>query len=143
MFFSIVSTDSEKVEIQLKPFLISEVLLEIKSGLERGRYNIDCFLDLSKAFDCVSRSELIAKKISTGIFALRNLSRKLPIETLKVAYFALCHRNISYSILAWGHSSIMTNIFRLQRWVVRIVGNLGYRDDCKCIFFSYVIITSY
>jgi hypothetical protein len=75
--------------------------------------------------------EQMASKISRNIYLLRNLANNFPLQSLRLAYFALVHCHIEYGILIWGHSGTLYRIFRLQRRAVRVIANLGFRDDCR------------
>nr|CAI5847843.1 unnamed protein product [Callosobruchus analis] len=63
----------------------------------------------------------VAKKVTSGIYALRALSSCVSLHILRTAYFALIHTHISYAILAWGHSSGAHRLFALQRKAIRIL----------------------
>jgi hypothetical protein len=60
--------------------------------------------------------------------------------SLRLAYFALVHCPIDYGILIWGHTGTLYRIFRLQRRAVRVIANLGFRDDCREHFAKLKII---
>ena len=60
---------------------------------------------------------------------------------LRTTYFATFHTIISYCVLLWGHSAIVGRVFALQRRAVRVVGGLGYRQDCKKTFAELRIMT--
>jgi hypothetical protein len=83
----------------------------------------------------------MASKISRNIYLLRNLANNLPLQSLRLAYFALVHCHIEYGILIWGHSGTVYRIFRLQRRAVRVIANLGFRDDCRQHFAKLKILT--
>ena len=81
-------------------------------------------LHIDSTLQWKDHEELIAKKISKGIFLLRNLSCRVPAGTLRTAYFALCHTHISYGLLVWGHSCIRNRIFKMQRKAIRVIAGL-------------------
>jgi hypothetical protein len=62
-------------------------------------------------------------------------------KTLVTAYHALVHSNITYAILVWGHSTHLRKVFNQQRRCIRVLGGLGYRDDCRDIFKTFKILT--
>lgn len=72
---------------------------------------------------------------------LRSLSKCVSINVLRTAYFAVFHSHLSYATLAWGHSSGMTRLFRIQRKAVRIIAGLPFREDCRQQFSSLGILT--
>ena len=85
--------------------------------------------------------ECLASKLASSAFALRQLSRCVSGEVLRMASFALFHSKMSYAILVWGHSSSRYRLFRLQRRAVRIVAGVGYREDCRSQFRLLGILT--
>jgi hypothetical protein len=48
---------------------------------------------------------------------------------------------ITYAILVWGHSAHLRKVFNQQRRCIRVLGGLGYRDDCRDIFKTFKILT--
>lgn len=85
--------------------------------------------------------DYICQKISKNLYLLRKLSRYLSQFCLINAYFGLIHSNISYAILAWGHSPHAKQVFKLQRKAIRIISGLNYRDNCKTEFSRLNILT--
>ena len=85
--------------------------------------------------------EEVSNKISKNIFLLRNLKKHVSIDVFRTAYFSLCQSHLMYGLLLWGHSSCRHRLFRLQRKAVRIVANIGYRDECRSCFISMKILT--
>lgn len=83
----------------------------------------------------------LACKLSKHIYAMRQLKNLVSFKVLKTAYFGLIHSNLSYAILAWGHSTHASKIFALQRKIIRIICGLGFRDDCKNKFIELNILT--
>ena len=49
-------------------------------------------------------TDLLIKKMSSISYALRQVKHTLPLETLKVIYFAHVHSIISYGVIFWGNS---------------------------------------
>ena len=72
---------------------------------------------------------------------LRRLAASVTVDVLRSAYFALVHSHVKYCILAWGGSPASEYVFRLQRRAVRVLGNLGFRDDCREVFVKQNILT--
>jgi hypothetical protein len=60
-----------------------------------------------------AHGEQMASKISRNIYLLRNLANNLPLQSLRLAYFALVHCHIEYGILIWGHSGTLYCVFNL------------------------------
>ncbi|GFG29580.1 hypothetical protein Cfor_01706 [Coptotermes formosanus] len=85
----------------------------------------------------------IISKISTACYALRNIKHIVPLDTLKVIYFAHIHSIISYGIILWGCSSYANKVFLLQKKIIRIITNTKPRDSCREIFKNMEIMTLY
>jgi len=79
----------------------------------------------------------------TACYALRNIKYAVPIDTLRVIYFAHIHSIISYGIIFWGSSSYGNKIFVLQKKIIRIITNSRPRDSCGEIFMSMGIMMLY
>lgn len=65
--------------------------------------------------------EYIANKICKAIYLLRNLADNLPLNTTRLAYFAVVNSHLEYGILVWSHSPSLTRFFKLQRRAIRII----------------------
>lgn len=88
-----------------------------------------------------AQGDNLASSLSKICYALRQLATSVSTGVLRTAYFALFHSKMSYAVVAWGHSAVRHRIFGLQRRAVRIVGGLGYREDCKGAFIGLGILT--
>jgi len=76
----------------------------------------------------------IATKLCSACYALRNLKHMVPQSTLRTIYYAYIHSILSYSIIFWGRSSSVNNLFILQKKTVRIITNTGVRESCMEAF---------
>lgn len=83
----------------------------------------------------------LAKKLRSGVFLLRNLSRNVSRVALLTAYYAVCHSHLSYATILWGRSSGCSRIFALQRRAVRVVYGLEYREDYRRAFIDLGVLT--
>ena len=85
--------------------------------------------------------ESVANKMSKNIFVLRNLHHTVPTNILKIAYHSLIVSQMAYGLINWGHAPQASRIFGLQRKSIRIIANLGYRDDVKQKFIQMKLLT--
>ena len=83
----------------------------------------------------------LEKMLNKKLFLLRNLSKHVSRDTLKTAYFGLVHSSLTYGLAVWGHASCRHRVFALQRRAIRIVANLGFREDCRNAFKDLKILT--
>lgn len=83
----------------------------------------------------------IAGRVAKGIFILRALQNSLSKEILLSVYYAYIHSLLSYGIVLWGNSPLLTRLFLLQKKAVRIVSRAQYNAHCKPLFSSLNILT--
>jgi hypothetical protein len=83
----------------------------------------------------------IDKKMTTAGYALRSVKHSLPIETLKIIYYASMHSIMSYDIMFWGSSADANKVFLTQKKILRIIYNIRPRDPCREIFKENQIFT--
>ena len=67
--------------------------------------------------------EQVLNKMCTACYALRNIKHIVPIDTLRVIYFAHIHSIIRYDTIFWGSSSHTNKVFILQKKIIRIITN--------------------
>lgn len=89
--------------------------------------------------------DAVAKKVSSGLYALYKLSKLCNIKTLKVVYFAYVHANINFGISIYGATTKknLDRLLILQKRAVRIMLNLKWRDTVKEQFKNLGIMTVY
>lgn len=87
----------------------------------------------------------IQKRVSSGLFVLRSLSKFCTVEVLKIVYFAHIHSHISFGIALYGATSErnLQNLLLLQKKAIRIILNLQQSDSVKEHFSNLRIITVY
>jgi len=62
----------------------------------------------------------------------------VPLDTLRIRYFAHIHSSISYGTIFWGSSSYANKVFILQK---KIITNAKSRDSCREVFKNMEIMT--
>ena len=85
--------------------------------------------------------DVIANKLCSVCYVLRNLKHIVPQTTLRTIYFAHIHSILSYGIIFWGNSTNVNKLFILQKKIVRILSNIGPRDSCREAFKNLEIMT--
>ncbi|KAG8244467.1 hypothetical protein J6590_108270 [Homalodisca vitripennis] len=88
---------------------------------------------------------LVIRKTSSGLYALRRLAHSCNIETLKNLYYALIHSHISYGICIYGSTTKrnMDQLLMQQKRALRIMFNLKQTDSVKHLFSELNIFTVY
>jgi len=51
-------------------------------------------------------------------------------DTLSTVYFPYFHSNLFYGIIFWGNSAYSSDIFKIQKRIIRIILNTRNRDSC-------------
>lgn len=88
-----------------------------------------------------SHIQYISKRISSRLYAIRQLKTKVSTGVVLTAYFAYIQSLLSYGVLVWGHSVHTSVLFALQRRCVRVVNGLKYRECCRKSFTTLKIMT--
>jgi len=93
-------------------------------------------------------------KLNRSWYAIRYVKHFMSQDTLRTIYFSYFHSSLSYGIIFWGNSAYSSNIFKIQKRIIRIIMNARNRDAClhlfknlkilplksQYIFFSFLII---
>jgi len=81
----------------------------------------------------------LVTKLNKASFAIRAI--KPLLNVLKMIYYSYFHSVMSYGIIFWGTSHFATNIFGIQKRMIRIITNRSKRDSCRSIFKQLQILT--
>jgi hypothetical protein len=95
---------------------------------------VDCTLSWTTHIDSVT------KKLSTICYLIRNVKPYLSICMLRMIYHSLFHSIMSYGIIFWGNSSHSSEIFKIQKRVIRTMMGCGYRESCRKLFVELQIL---
>ena len=71
--------------------------------------------------------EQILPKLSAACFSIRNLIHTLNPDTLRMVYFVYFHSVLQYGIIFWGNSTLVHQVFKLQKRTVRVMSDVGPR----------------
>jgi len=61
-------------------------------------------------------------------------------DVLRTIYFSYVHSVTSYGIIFWDNSCFSTNIFKIQKRIIRIITNTGRCDSCCQLFKQLQIL---
>ena len=80
--------------------------------------------------------EGITKTISRNIGMINKLKFFVPEQILRTQYCTLVLPYINYGILIWGQAckTYLEKIYKLQKWVLRIISNSHYRSHSTPLF---------
>jgi len=70
----------------------------------------------------------------------QSLKTLTSINTLRNIYFANFQSHVIYGILFWGGDSLSTNIFKLQKKVVRLICNVKRKTSCTELFRTLSVL---
>jgi len=73
-------------------------------------------------------------RLSSACYAIRILTPIMTEDTVKMSYYAYVHSIIAYGIIFWGDSPHSDCIFKIQKWIIRIMTKLRRRDSCRQLF---------
>ncbi|KAG8248436.1 hypothetical protein J6590_108530 [Homalodisca vitripennis] len=89
--------------------------------------------------------QVIQRKISSGLYALKSISKYCNLETLKMVYYSHIHSHISFGVALYGATSNanLQSILLLQKKAMRVMLNLQRQESVKQIFSDLGILTIY
>jgi hypothetical protein len=64
----------------------------------------------------------------------------LNLKTLRMTYFAYFHSVIRYGIIFWDNTTNGYKVFKLQKWVIRIMCGAEPRASCRGLFRKLEIL---
>ena len=76
----------------------------------------------------------IATKRSRTLYAINRAKNHLPHFALNMLYITLIQRQLQYGISAWGDSSSISHIFKIQKTALRIINNKPFRAHTEPLF---------
>ena len=125
-------------EADLLPIvMVDEDLLELTDSTKFLGMILDRGLTWSDHVDQV------CSKVTSGIFALRNLAKVCPRNILLMAYYGLIYPYLAYGIRLWGGCAKhkLERVFRLQKRAIRVIFNLQPRESCRDAFRELDLLT--
>ena len=81
-----------------------------------------------------NHTDQLMSKLSKSCYAIRTVKYFMPQPTLRMIYLPYVHSIMTYSIILWGNSSYSSNIFKIQKRIIRVVMNSCSRDFCWVLF---------
>lgn len=87
------------------------------------------------------QAEDICKRLSTTAFMLYNLSKKVNLTTILVAYHGLVTSILRFGVIFWGYCSERESIFKAQKRCLRAIFGLKVTVSCVPIFKSQKLLT--
>ena len=79
-------------------------------------------------------------KLNRACHAIRYVKHFMSQYTLRTIYFSYFHCILSYGIIFWGNSAYSSNIFKIQKRIIRIIMNARNRDSCRQLIKNLKIL---
>jgi len=120
-------SSTHKNEMQQQIFTSNSLIININSTR---------FLGL-KIDGTLSWREHVAEltpKLNKACYVIRTLMFLRSSEILRMVYFSYFHSIMSYGIVFWGNSHSSTNVFKIQKRIIRIMTKSNKRDTCRPLF---------
>jgi hypothetical protein len=73
----------------------------------------------------------ILSRLSSACYAIKVITPFMSEDTLKMIYHSYIHSIITYGIIFWGNSAHNTDIFKIEKWIIRIMTKSRSRDSCR------------
>jgi hypothetical protein len=81
-----------------------------------------------------THTENIRQKLSAACYAVRSVKPLTSLESLKIVYYAYFHSIMSYGLIFWRNSSHSSNIFKIQKTIIRIITGCRRRRSCRNLY---------
>lgn len=83
----------------------------------------------------------VRKRLSKSAYLLFQLSKKVNVETLLMAYHGLVSSVLRYGVVFWGQSTNREFVFKLQKRCIRAIYGIKKTDSCVPYFKKSKILT--
>lgn len=124
----------QKQQLNLNPVKSSLNIEEVNSFKLLG-ITLDTHLHWKDHIDNVK------SKLSQFIYAIKILKSNTKLECALTAYYAYAYAWFRYGIIMWGHSTDASDLFIIQKKMLRIILNLKQRVSCRPFFTNLNLLT--
>ena len=76
----------------------------------------------------------ILSRLSSACYATKVITPLMSEDILKLIYYSYVHSIITYGTILGGKSPHSTDIFKIQKWIIRIMTKSRSRDSCRQSF---------
>jgi hypothetical protein len=84
---------------------------------------------------------VLANKLSSTTYLLRNLASFINRSQCRMAYMGLFQGQLNYGIILWGNTPEAKSIFKIQKMALRAILKLNRSTPCKEYFIKIQILT--
>ena len=96
-------------------------------------------LDIDSSWSLKNRIDQMIK-LSRACYAIRYVKYFMSLDTLRTIYFSYFHSILLYDIIFWGNFAYSSNIFKIQKRIIRIIMNARNRDSCHQLLKNLKIL---
>lgn len=96
---------------------------------------------LDYKLDWFSHLDALCIKLRRSCYALNYMAKHCSSKILLTLYYANFHSHLRYGILNWGTSTQVKRVFIIQKYAIRIIAGLEYRQSCRAAFQNLKILT--
>jgi hypothetical protein len=82
----------------------------------------------------------VLSRLSLACYAIKVITPFMSGDTLKMIYYSYVHSILTYGIIFWDNSPYNTDIFKTQKWIIRIMTKSRSRDPCRWLFKQLEIL---
>jgi len=97
-------------------------------------------LDTDTSLSWKNHIDQMMIKLSTAYYAIRYVKHFMSRDTLRAMYFSYFQSILSYGTIFWGNSAYSSNIFKIQKRIIRIIMNARNRNSCRQLFKNLQIL---
>ena len=87
-----------------------------------------------------NRTDQMMIKLSTACYAIRYVKHFMSQDTPRKILFSYFHSILSHGTIFWGNSAYSSNIFKIQKRIIRIIMNAKNRDSSCQLFENLKIL---
>ena len=82
----------------------------------------------------MEKSYKLKANLSSSIYIINRIKNHLPHKALKDIYCILIHSHLIYGITAWGASSQIEDLFKIQNKAIRLINRKAFRAHTDPLF---------
>jgi len=97
-------------------------------------------LDIDSSLSREHHFDQMMSKPSRASYPIRYVKHFMYQDTIRTIYFWHFHSILSYEIIFWCNSAYSSNIFWIQKRIIRIIMNARNRDSCHQLFKKLKIL---
>jgi hypothetical protein len=82
----------------------------------------------------------LSSKLGQICYMIQFLKDVMRPHVIRSFYFAYFHAHLKYGLIFWSGGTESKSIFKLQKWVIRIISRVGIHTSCRQLFSNLHIL---